>query len=117
LRFVKGAFESPGPATVRVRLRVPVLAGESPSPLEQVATAADLGNGVSSPLSYGDWLFINPDLTIHVSRLPVGEWVGLEWRTLAEPQGIGISESRLWDEKGPIGRSLQSLLIDRLALD
>jgi hypothetical protein len=83
LRFVKGAFESPGPATVRVRLRVPVLAGE----------------------------------TVHVSRLPVGEWVGLEWRTLAEPQGIGISESRLWDEKGPIGRSLQSLLIDRLALD
>jgi len=82
-----------------------------------VATAADLGNGVSSPLSYGDWLFINPDLTVHVSRLPVGEWVGLEWRTLAEPQGIGISESRLWDEKGPIGRSLQSLLIDRLALD
>ncbi len=117
LRFVKGAFESPGPATVWVRLRVPVLADERPSPLERVATAADFGNGVSSPLSYSDWLFINPDLTIHVSRLPVGQWVGLEARTLAEPQGIGISESRLWDEEGPIGRSLQSLLIDRLALD
>ena len=117
LRFVEGAFESPGPATVWVRLRVPVLASEYPSPLERVATAADFGNGVSSPLSHGDWLFINPDLTIHVSRLPVGEWVGLESRTLAEPQGIGISESRLWDEQGPIGRSIQSLLIDRLALD
>lgn len=117
LRFVEGGFESPGPATVWVRLRVPLLAGERPSPLERVATAADFGNGVSSPLSYGDWLFINPDLTIHVSRLPVGEWVGLESRTLAEPQGIGMSESRLWDEQGPIGRSIQSLLIDRLALD
>lgn len=117
LRFVKGAFESPGPATVWVRLRVPVVAGEQPTPLERVATAADFGNGVSSPLSYDDWLFINPDLTIHVSRLPVGEWVGLESRTLADAQGIGISESRLWDETGPIGRSIQSLLIDRLALD
>jgi hypothetical protein len=117
LRFVEGAYESPGPARVWVRLRVPVLAGERLSPLERVATAADFGNGVSSPLSYGDWLFINPDLTIHVSRLPMGEWVGLESRTLAEPQGIGISESRLWDEQGPIGRSIQSLLIDRLALD
>jgi hypothetical protein len=117
LRFVEGAFKSPGPATVWVRLRVPVLAGERPSPLERVATAADFGNGVSSPFSYGDWLFINPDLTIHVSRLPIGEWVGLESRTLAEPQGIGISESTLWDEQGPIGRSIQSLLIDRLALD
>jgi hypothetical protein len=81
-----------------------------------VAAAADFGNGVSSPLSFGDWLFINPDLTIHLSRLPVGEWVGLESHTSAESQGIGISESRLWDEEGPIGRSVQSLLIDRLTL-
>jgi hypothetical protein len=116
LRFVEGTFETPGPATVWVRLRVPILAGERPSPLERVAAAADFGNGVSSPLSFGDWLFINPDLTIHTSRLPVGEWVGLESRTSAESQGIGISESRLWDEEGPIGRSVQSLLIDRLTL-
>ncbi len=116
LRFVKGAFEAPGPATVWVRLRVPVLANEPPSPLERVAAAADFGNGVSSPLSFGDWLFINPDLTIHLSRLPVGEWVGLESHTSAESHGIGISESRLWDEQGPIGRSVQSLLIDKLTL-
>ncbi len=70
----------------------------------------------SAHRSVGDWLFINPDLTIHVSRLPVGEWVGLESRTSAESQGIGITESRLWDEEGPIGRSIQSLLIDRLIL-
>jgi len=54
-------------------------------------------------------LFINPDLTIHVSRLPIGEWVGLESCTLAEPQAIGISESRLCDEEGPVRRSIQSL--------
>ncbi len=117
LRFVEGAFESPGPATVWVRLRVPVVSGEPPSQLERAAAAADFGNGVSSPLSFGDWLFINPDLTIHLSRLPVGEWVGLESRTVAESHGIGVSESRLWDEDGPIGRSVQSLLIDRLTLD
>jgi hypothetical protein len=114
LRFVKGAFESPGPASVWVRLSVPVLYSEPPSPLERVAAAADFGNGVSSPLSFGDWLFINPDLTIHLSRLPAGEWVGLESSTTAESEGIGISESRLCDERGPIGRSIQSLLIDRL---
>jgi hypothetical protein len=116
LRFVEGALESPGPATVWVRLRVPVLSGESPSPVERAAAAADFGNGVSSPLSLRDWLFINPDLTVHLSRLPAGEWVGLESHTIAESQGIGISESRLWDEQGPIGRSVQSLLIDRVPL-
>ena len=116
LRFVEGSFDLPGPATVWVRLRVPVLFSEPPSALERVAAAADFGNGVSSPLSFGDWLFINPDLTIHLSRLPIGEWVGLQSRTTAESQGIGISESRLFDEEGPIGRSIQSLLIDRLNL-
>jgi hypothetical protein len=28
---------------------------------------------VSSPLCFEDWLFINPDLTVHLIRLPVGE--------------------------------------------
>lgn len=117
LRFVEGAFDSPGPATVWIRLRVPVVCGETPSKLERAAAAADFGNGVSSPLKFGDWLFINPDLTIHLSRMPVGEWVGLESRTVAESHGIGICESKLWDEQGTIGRSVQSLLIDRLTLD
>jgi len=117
LRFVRGAFESPGPAVVWVRLRVPVVLGEIPSPLERVAAAADFGNGVSSPLSFEDWLFINPDLTVHLSRPPAGEWVGLDSHTVAESHGIGIAESSLWDEKGPIGRSIQSLVIDRLTLD
>jgi hypothetical protein len=116
LRFVRGAFESPGPAVVWVRLRVPVVLGEVPSPLERVAAAAGFGNGVSSPLSFEDWLFINPDLTVHLSRSPMGEWVGLDSHTMAESQGIGIAESRLWDEEGPIGRSVQSLMIDRLTL-
>jgi len=116
MRFVRGAFESPGPAIVWVRLRVPVVFGELASPLERVAAAADFGTGVSSPLSFDDWLFPNPDLTVHLSRPPIGEWVGLDSHTLAESQGIGISESSLWDEKGPIGRSIQSLLIDRLTI-
>jgi acyl-CoA thioesterase len=117
LRFVKGAFESPGPAIVWVRLKVPVVLGEMPSPLERVAAAADFGNGVSSPLSFEDWMFINPDLTVHLSRPPAGEWVGLDSHTVAAAQGIGIAESSLWDEKGPIGRAVQSLLIDRLKID
>jgi len=39
--------------------------------------------------------------------------VCLEAVTRVEPHGIGLAESRLWDERGVIGRSLQSLLVDR----
>jgi hypothetical protein len=114
MRFVRGAFAEPGPATVWIRLRQPVVAGEQPSPLQRVAAAADFGNGVSSVLDFTRWVFINPDLTIYLNRLPVGEWVCLEAHTDVEGHGAGMAHSRLHDESGPIGRSLQSLLLEPL---
>jgi acyl-coenzyme A thioesterase PaaI-like protein len=104
-----------GPATVWFRLRVPVVAGEETSPLMRVAAAADFGNGVSAVVDWnGGWMFINPDLTIHLSRYPVGEWVALDAVTHASDDGVGFAESALYDEQGRIGRSVQSLLFDVL---
>jgi hypothetical protein len=114
LRIVAGAFADVGDATIWFRLKVPLVAGEEPSPLQRVATAADFGNGVSAALERGKYLFINPDLSIYLHRLPVGEWVALEARSFAEAHGVGVAESALHDERGRIGRSLQSLLVDRL---
>jgi hypothetical protein len=113
-RFVAGGFDRPGPSTDWIRLRVPLIAGEETSPLCRVAAAADFGNGVSWILPRtGGYQFINPDLTIYLHRLPRGEWVCLEAVTHVGPHGVGLAESRLWDESGSLGRSLQSLLIDR----
>ncbi|MCC6766658.1 MAG: thioesterase family protein [Deltaproteobacteria bacterium] len=112
--FVAGSFEEPGPATAWIRLRVPLVAGEATSRLSRVAAAADFGNGISWMVSRRDgYRFINPDLTIYLHRHPVGEWVALESTTLPDPLGVGLAESRLYDEHGPIGRSVQSLLIER----
>jgi hypothetical protein len=60
------------------------------------------------------WLFINPDLTIHLSRYPTGEWVALDAVTYPSDHGVGFAESALYDEDGRIGRSVQSLLLDRM---
>jgi acyl-coenzyme A thioesterase PaaI-like protein len=104
-----------GRATVWFRLRVPVVAGEETSPLMRVAAAADFGNGISAVVDWdGGWMFINPDLTIHLSRYPRGEWVALEAVTHGSDDGIGFAESGLYDEDGRIGRSVQSLLFDTL---
>ncbi len=113
MSFVSGAFGERGPATVWVRLRHPVVADESPSPLQRAVAAADFGNGVSSELDFTAWSFINPDLTVYLRRHPVGEWVCLEARTRNSDNGIGLAESVLHDEHGPVGRSLQALLIDQ----
>jgi hypothetical protein len=113
-RFVAGGFDRPGAATDWIRLRVPVVADEDTLPVSRVAAAADFGNGVSWVMSRdAGYVFINPDLTIHLHRRPAGEWVCLEAITYAQPHGVGMAESRLWDERGPIGRSVQSLLLDR----
>ena len=114
LRFVHGSFETAGPATAWIRLRVPLVAGEDTSPVCRVAAAADFGNGISWVLNRGDgYRFINADLALHLHRHPIGEWVALEAATYPEPLGVGLAESRLYDERGPLGRSLQSLLIER----
>ena len=74
--------------------------------------AADFGNGISRMALFEELLFINPDLTVYLHRLPVGEWVALDASTHLEQHGVGLAQSALWDVQGPLGRSLQSLLLD-----
>jgi hypothetical protein len=108
-RFVRGAFLEPGPATVWMRMRVPLVAGEEPTPLQRLLVAADSGNGVSAALDWREFLFINTDLSVHVLRPPDGEWVGLE--AVTHVDGLGLSDAVLWDERGRIGRAAQTLLV------
>ncbi|WP_433730530.1 thioesterase family protein [Nocardia sp. CA-129566] len=110
-RFVTGSFAEPGPAICWIRLRYPIVAGTTPSPLERTLAAADSGNGVSSVLDWSRYLFINTDLTVTLHRQPVGEWVCLDAATYPQPHGIGLAESALFDEKGPLGRSTQTLFL------
>jgi hypothetical protein len=113
IRFVSGMFHDGGPATAWFRMRQPLIAGEEPSPLQRLAAAGDFGNGISSTLSWDDHLFINPDLTLYIERQPVGQWICLEAQTRIAPDGIGISESVLYDERGRVGRATQALLVSR----
>jgi len=111
VRFVRGGFVEPGPALVWLRMRQPLVAGEEPTPLQRVLVTADVGNGVSASLDYRRYLFINVDLTVHLERMPAGEWVCVDAVTRPQPNGVGSAESVLSDERGRIGRALQTLLI------
>lgn len=112
-RIVRGSWARPGPCTDWIRLRVPVLDGDEPTPLQRVAVAADFANGISGALPFGEWRFINPDLTLHLQRLPRGAWVCVDAQTWLESEGIGLAECTLYDEQGRLGHGLQSLLLER----
>jgi Thioesterase-like superfamily len=100
-----------GPGRVWMRPRHPFLPEDPATPLMRLAGAADFGNGLSAELPFDEFLFINADLTIHLWRLPVGEWIGLDGRTLLQQGGMGTAESVLHDLDGPVGRSFQTLVV------
>jgi len=110
-RFVRGHFTEPGPAAVWTRLKHAVVEGEEPSPLQRVLAVADSGNGISSELDLTQWHFINPELTVHLHREAVGEWVCLDAITTISPGGAGLATSVLSDADGPVAVGAQSLLV------
>ncbi len=112
IRFVSSSFGG-GPSTAWFRLRVPIVDGEEPSPLQRLAAAADFGNGVSSTLSWDEYMFVNPDLTLYIERQPEGEWICLRSRTRIAAGAAAIAESELFDVQGRIGHATQALLVMR----
>jgi hypothetical protein len=107
--FARGSFLEPGPATVWMRPRVALVDGEPITPLQRTMLAADGGNGVSAPLDWSRFIFINTDLTVHLLRPPEGEWVCLD--SVTHVDGLGMTDTALWDERGRIGRAAQTLLV------
>ena len=110
-RWAAGFFAEPGPATVWGRMRYPLVEGEEPTPLQRALIVADSGNGASSELDPRRWWFINPELTVHLHREPVGEWVCLDAQTTVSEGGVGLATSVLSDTAGPFGVGAQSLLV------
>jgi hypothetical protein len=110
-RFVRGHFSRPGPAAAWTRMRHPLVPDEEPSPLQRVLAVADSGNGISSELDLSRWLFINPELTVHLHREAVGEWICLDAATAISTGGAGLATSVLSDLEGPVAVGAQSLLV------
>jgi hypothetical protein len=94
-----------------LRRRPPRRPGAPLTPRAGRAATADFGNGVSAALPFDRYLFINADLTIHLERLPRGEWIGLDARTLLHENGAGTAEGLLHDVHGPLGRAFQTLVV------
>lgn len=111
-RFVRGGILTLGPASDWIRLAVPVVPDEEPSPFQRTAAASDFVNGLSAVLPQDAWTFINPDLTVTLHRLPVGDWVALDATTRLDASGVGTAEADLFDERGRLGRCVQTLLIE-----
>ncbi|GAA3827293.1 thioesterase family protein [Sphaerisporangium flaviroseum] len=95
-------WADPGPGRAWLRETHPLVEGEAISPLVRVALAADFASPLSNSGTSG-LHFINADYTLTLSRMPVGEEVGLEAGGHLSDAGIATSHCTLHDTAGPIG--------------
>jgi hypothetical protein len=94
----------PGPRRVWTRDRRPLVAGTAFTPFVRAALSADFASPFAN--SGPDGLdYINADLTLHLGRLPVGDWIGIETNDRVAADGVSVAECRYFDETGPIGFS------------
>lgn len=110
-RYARGSWAERGSSSVWMRMRVPLVEGEPIAPLSRVLSAADSGNGVSAVLDFRTHLFINTELTVHLMRMPEGEWVCIDAETRQDANGIGVAQSVIWDEQHRLGAGAQALLV------
>jgi hypothetical protein len=111
-RTVSGGFATfTGSADMWTRVRIPLIEGRPLDGLARFAVVADSANGISAPLSFADWLFIPPGVTMHLHRYPVGEWVRLTAASDPGRDGIGLTEGTLADALGRCGTVTQPLLV------
>jgi len=110
-RVAQGDPARPGPAGAWFRPVLPLVQGATTSPAMRAAAASDFGNGLAWVLPVSRYLFTNADLSLHLYREPVGEWIGLLSETQVHGDGGGIATSRLYDELGPVGIAVQTLVL------
>lgn len=107
--FHEGGFDSLGPAKVWARQRLPLLVGETPTAWQRVLAVADSSYGASLCLDLAQFPMINTDLSVLLSRDPVGEWIGLDTHTATAPLGAAINTAIVHDLGGQVGALSQTL--------
>ena len=112
VRYPEGEGPGPGSRTVWMNT-ADLLPGETPSPFQRICPLADCGNAFSRHFEPNEVMFVNPDLTIALHRDPVGDWFGSKTVAQWQPTGIGLADAMLFDDLGPVGKALQTIILRR----
>lgn len=96
---------------------LPVVAGEKVSPFQAVAAVADATSMVMNWGAAGVE-YINTDITLALSRLPVSNEIGLAARERFADDGIAVGTAVVFDRQGAIGTCTVTALANaRRAVD
>jgi hypothetical protein len=111
LDFRTVAGNQPGSGMAWISTDKALVAGEETSPVAGFITLVDTANGIATRAHPAEWMFPNLDLTIHLFRNPMPGWVGFDTEVIFGETGVGLTSSKLYDERGAVGRSEQILTV------
>lgn len=114
-RVVKGRLIEAGPGVLWARVDGDLFPGQPASPLVTAMMTCDLGSAIAAELDTREWSFANLDISAHLVRPPVSEWILIDAHTITHGQGVALVDSILCDEQGMIGRAHQTLFVAPLA--
>lgn len=87
----------------------PLIAGEPITPFQRAAIMGDATNHLCHWGSEGAG-YINADVTVNLSRLPIGYELGLRADNVIASAGISIGAATLYDRTGPVGTCVVTTL-------
>jgi len=98
-----------------LRLRVPVVVGEPVRATSRATVPMDVVNLIGAKIGGAEFTAINPDVSAHVARPPIGEWIGLVGETIfAHGVGHGVSAATMSDADGVFGVTSTSQILDHI---
>jgi hypothetical protein len=88
---------------------IPIVVGEKTTPFQGLAGAAD---STSMVCNWGEQgvQYINTDVNLSISRLPVSHEIGLAALTWHAHDGIAVGSATVFDRQGPFGTSMVTSL-------
>lgn len=98
-------------AAVWIRPAIALVGGESITDLESIFTVLDVANGLGTTLRPDEWTWMNTDTTVHLVNPPTGPWLGIDADMARGSHGFGATFADLYDIKGFLGRSAQTVLL------
>jgi len=93
---------------------IDVVAGEVPSPFVRAVVAAEATSLVTNLGTRGIG-YINGDLTVAMSRLPIGDYIGVQADSHWCSEGIATGSATLFDDVGPFGIGLVTAIANPAA--
>jgi hypothetical protein len=114
--FLRGVEMRKAAEGVWIRLAVPVVAEQPVRATSRLTVGFDFAQLINARVerAMAQMTMINADVTAHVLRPPVGEWIAVTGETNFSPDvGRGVSSAVLSDGTGPFGVASTSQLVQR----